>query len=88
MQVQLTNRVHLPALLIFFEIQEWATIGVGYFIGLTSGGWWWLAVLVVPMTLIPYGRKQPRGYFTHLTVKYGVAEIQGYPALFVTDFKE
>lgn len=85
---KLTSRVQKPALLIFFETQEWAVIGVGYFIGVTSGGWWYLAIVLLPAIIIPYSRSKPRGFFGHLAVKNGVKDMAGVPPLFVRDFKE
>lgn len=86
--IRLTSLVQKPALLIFFETQEWAVIAIGYFIGITSGGWWYLAVIVLPAVIIPYARKKPRGFFMHQAVKWGVKDLDGYPPSISHQFKE
>lgn len=88
MQYGLSNHLHKPALLVFFEMQEWGLIGLFYLISITSGGWWWCSMIIGPAVLIPYFRRQERGSLEHLQVALGIKEIKGYPPFTATEFEE
>lgn len=88
MKTRLSKYLHKPALLVAIELHELAVFVFAYAIGLIGGGWWWSGFIVLPVTIIPWLRKQPRGYLTHLTCYIGISEIPGYPRLITREFKE
>lgn len=83
---RLSKKLHLSALVVAIELPEFAIVGVGYAMGLLGGGWWWLMFPILPAVLIPWGRRKPRGYFTHVMCTAGINHITGYPLLVTTEF--
>ncbi|MEY8201088.1 MAG: hypothetical protein RPS47_17750 [Colwellia sp.] len=88
MKIRLSKHLHKPALLVAIEIHEIGVFGAAYAIGLIGGGWWWSSFIVLPFTIIPWLRKQPRGYLSHILCYLGFSEILGYPKLMTKDFEE
>lgn len=87
-QIRLPKYLHLPRQVLWFDITEAGMILIFYMIGVIFEGLFWALILVGPMVVIPFKRKKPRGYFSHLMYEYGFKEIKGYPEPTAKEFNE
>jgi len=87
-QYQLSKHLHKPALLVALELPELTPFIVGYIMGMLGGGFWWLALFILPAVTIPWSRKKPRGHIQHMFCMLGVTKLEGYPILLSREFEE
>ncbi len=78
-EVRLPQYLHLPRQLLWFDIIEAGMIIVFYLLGLVFGGVFYILAVAGPVFLIPYKRRRPRGYFSHVLYDLGQVGIKGYP---------
>ena len=71
-----------------FEAQEWGIVAVFYFLAILGTGWWYLAIVIGPLILIPLSRKIPRGLTQHYLSMTGFQPLKGYPPLYEREFYE
>lgn len=78
MESRVTQYLHKPIQILWFDSHEMVMIGAMYLFGLIGGTWCWLGLLTLPF-LIMFKRKQNRGYFNQLLYFFGFRKFKGYP---------
>ena len=88
MEYRVPQYLHRPTQLAWFEQDEILAILGGYLTGFFLGGWWYLAIFVVPWVYIRARRRLPRGFLLHLQYMAGLMTFRGYPHHFMRRFEE
>ena len=84
---KLSKQLHKPALIVALELPEICLFFMCYGMAMLGGGFWWL-VLLSPFAIIPWMRKQPRGFVTHSLCTVGISKIEGFPLLITREFHQ
>lgn len=84
---KLSKHLHKPALIVALELPELCLFFICYGIAMLGGGFWWL-VLLTPLAIIPWMRKQQRGFLTHYQCAIGISKLEAYPLLITREFNE
>lgn len=74
--------------MLWFEQDEMISIVIGYVVGFLLGGWYYLALIVVPYVYIRFRRRMPRGFLIHMQYMSGLLTFKGYPHYFQRHFQE
>lgn len=88
MKERMPRYLHKPIQILWFDANEVLILVVFYMIAMTFGGLAWLTLIAGPAIIIPYKRKQPRGYFSHALYCAGFAKLNGYPIPLSKTFRE
>lgn len=78
MESRVTQYLHKPIQILWFDSHEVMIIGGMYLFGLIGGKWCWLGMLFL-YPIIVFKRKQNRGYFNQVLYFFGFRKFKGYP---------
>jgi hypothetical protein len=85
-EVRFPQYLNKPFQVLFFEPDDMAFMVVGYVIAQKFGGFFWLAMVLLPWG---YGRLKhnyPRGLLRHSLYFAGIAPLKRYPHFFQNRF--
>lgn len=85
---RLPQYLYRPIQLLFFEADDVVAAGIGYLMGFFMGGWFWFAILVLPVVYGFAKKGRPRGFLKHMVWAIGWAPMSGYPGFFDGEFFE
>ena len=88
MEYRIPRYLHRPILLVWMEQDTWVMAAIGYLIGTFWGGWYYIAVVLLPYSYSKVKDNMPRGGLTHMQYLIGVLRFHGYPEVFESDFHE
>ncbi|WP_339145180.1 hypothetical protein [Pseudoalteromonas galatheae] len=88
MKERMPRYIHKPLQILWFDVNEVVILVIFYLAAMTFGGLMWLTLIIGPALIIPYKRKQPRGFFQHAMYLLGYAKLWGYPLPVSKKFKE
>jgi hypothetical protein len=78
----------MPAQLLWFEMDDIIVMAVGYVIANILGGWFWLAMVALPVPYMYIKKNKPRGFLKHSIFISGLYTFDGYPNYFAQKFRE
>jgi len=88
MKERMPKYLHKPLQILWFDVNEIVMIVIFYMFAMMFGGLAWFLVILGPLILIPFKRKQPRGYIQHVICYLGYSKMIGYPLPVSKRFRE
>lgn len=81
--------LHESVRVLFLDFDEIKLIGFLYIFALQSDVLiFWLNLFIAPLMIIPYKRKQSRGFFGQFLYSVGYMSMTGYPNYDAFEFEE
>ncbi len=80
--------LHLPFQILMFEVDEFAIFLIALALALAWGGIFYPLMILAPYSYSKAKKKNPRGFFRHLSYCAGFSKMEGYPTFFEKEFIE